>query len=96
MKIIQEKKKNLFTCPCCGYKTLKEKPPGIYEICRVCGWEDDHVDPDYEGGANGGSLRMHQRHFYKVDGDKKLTLENLSKPSKYWYEFDENWKPLDE
>jgi hypothetical protein len=96
MKIIQEKEKNLFTCACCGYKTLKEKPPGTYEICHVCGWEDDDVDSDYEGGANGGSLRMCQRDFYKVDDNKRLTLENLVKPGKYWYDFDENWKPLDE
>ena len=28
----------------------------MYEICDVCGWEDDFVqadDPDYVGGANG-------------------------------------------
>ncbi len=30
---------NLWPCPCCGYKTLKER--GQYEICSVCYWEDD-------------------------------------------------------
>lgn len=30
-----------FTCPCCGYKTMKGKPPGTYEICEICFWEDD-------------------------------------------------------
>ncbi len=34
---------NQYTCPCCGYKTLYEEPPGTYEICRMCGWEDDTV-----------------------------------------------------
>jgi hypothetical protein len=49
-----------FPCPCCRFVTLEEKPPGTYEICRVCGWEDDPVqfnDPDYHEGANGESLR---------------------------------------
>ena len=40
-----------YTCPCCGYKTLDEKPPGTYAICSICYWEDDGVqydDVDYE------------------------------------------------
>src|ERR671935_1919416 len=55
-----------FPCPCCGFVTLDEQPPGTYEICRMCGWEDDPVqfdDPDYRGGANGDSLREHRQAF---------------------------------
>jgi hypothetical protein len=26
-------------CPCCGYRTLAAR--GQYDICAVCGWEDD-------------------------------------------------------
>lgn len=33
----------LYTCPCCGYKTLEECPPGTFEICPICHWEDDNV-----------------------------------------------------
>ncbi len=50
-----------YTCPCCGYKTIEEEPPGTYEICNICYWEDDEVqfnDPDFEGGANEVSLRQ--------------------------------------
>jgi hypothetical protein len=39
--------------------TLDEQPPGTYEICPICGWEDDLVqfeDSDYRGGANHLSL----------------------------------------
>jgi hypothetical protein len=39
--------------------TLKEEPPGTFEICGVCGWEDDDAqfrDPDLRGGANEKSL----------------------------------------
>jgi len=36
-------------CACCG--AMVER----YDICEVCGWQDDNVqnnDPDYRGGAN--------------------------------------------
>jgi hypothetical protein len=48
-----------FACPCCRFFTLDERPPGTFEICEICGWEDDPVqfkDPDYRGGANASSL----------------------------------------
>ena len=46
-----------YQCACCGQATITE--PDFYEICSVCGWEDDEVqrdDPDYQGGANQMSL----------------------------------------
>jgi len=55
-----------YTCPCCGYKTFDEPAKGTYDICDLCGWEDDLVqneDPDYKGGANGISLREAQHSF---------------------------------
>ncbi|MEG1427415.1 MAG: amidohydrolase family protein, partial [Oscillospiraceae bacterium] len=50
-----------YPCPCCGRYTLEEEPPGTFEICPDCGWEDDRVqfrDPDYEEAAN--TLSLHQ------------------------------------
>ena len=45
----------LFTCPCCGYPTLSSR--GVFEICPLCGWEDDGQDDPYAdeiwGGPNG-------------------------------------------
>ena len=43
--------------------SLDEPAPGTYDICAVCGWEDDLVqfhDPDFRGGANRESLREAQ------------------------------------
>jgi len=51
-------------CPCCGKYKLEEI--GEYEICSVCGWEDDPVqrkDPDFEGGANEKSLNQAREDF---------------------------------
>ena len=56
-----------FKCPCCNYYTLDSEPPGTFEICPVCYWEDDNVqwnDPDYVGGANEESLNT-ARESYK-------------------------------
>jgi hypothetical protein len=55
-----------FPCPCCGFLTLSEQPPGTFSICPVCSWEDDNVqyaDPAYEGGANGLSLNQARANF---------------------------------
>lgn len=44
-----------FPCPVCG--SLMIGAIDMYEICKVCGWEDDPVQkayPDYPVGANGG------------------------------------------
>jgi hypothetical protein len=51
----------LFPCPCCNHQTITER--GCYEICDLCGWEDDPVQsahPGYPGGANQNSLLQAQ------------------------------------
>jgi hypothetical protein len=56
-----------YPCPCCFYLGLTEQPPGSFEICDVCGWEDDDVqlrNPTYTGGANGRlSLKKARQRF---------------------------------
>jgi len=44
----------LFPCPACGFLVFSE-PPGSYEICDLCGWEDDHVQLRYPRSATGAN-----------------------------------------
>jgi hypothetical protein len=58
-----------YPCPCCGLHTLDEQPPGTYEICLVCWWEDDRLqyeDPTYRGGANDESLNEAREAFRRT------------------------------
>lgn len=85
-----------YTCPCCGYKTLDEEPPGTYDICAICFWEDDPIqfeDPDYEGGANRPSLKTAQKNVQLFGACEKRILEHVRKP-KADDEKDPNWKPF--
>ena len=35
-----------YACPCCGYLTLPEEPPGTFDICPVCGFTHARNAPD--------------------------------------------------
>jgi hypothetical protein len=57
-----------YACDCCEYLTIEE--PGMYEICPICGWEDQDQlfsDPeDAETSPNHMTLAEAQenyRHF---------------------------------
>lgn len=46
-------------CKCCENDSLPIN--SVYEICPICGWQDDDIqnnDPDFEGGANEMSLNQ--------------------------------------
>jgi hypothetical protein len=92
------KKKMKYTCPCCGYKTLDEAPPGTYDICPICFWEDDNVqfdDPDFEGGANEVSLRQAQKNYLEFRVSEKRFRKLVRCPDKD-DQRDPNWRPLRE
>lgn len=60
------KLEELWPCPCCDARELSTL--GVYEICGVCGWEDDPVqarDVHYEGGANQVSLQQARERWTK-------------------------------
>ena len=66
-----------YACPCCGYLTLPEEPPGTFDICPVCGWQDDLVqyeDPDYQGGANLVSLNEAKRNYSEFGAKSRSAI----------------------
>jgi len=72
-----------YKCPCCGFLTLDEQPPGTFEICPVCYWEDDLVqynDPNYEGGANQISLKQARANFKEFGACCKEFIERVRAP----------------
>ena len=61
------KEKDGLICPVCGKHQFKYKD--WFEVCPVCGWEDDGIqrdDPDYPNGANGMSLNEYKRRSIEV------------------------------
>jgi hypothetical protein len=73
----------MHSCPCCGQKTLHEQPPGTWEICSVCFWEDDPAqfsDPDLAGGANEMSLRQAQENVRNYGVSDVRSLDKLRRP----------------
>jgi hypothetical protein len=73
----------MYPCPCCGYLTIGEQPPGTFEICAVCGWEDDNVqfeDPDYAGGANKVSLNQARQNFATFGAKSQEAVKWVRKP----------------
>ena len=74
-------------CPGCDFRTIGEDFYSSYEICPVCGWEDDAVplaNPSSGGGANKESLIECQE---RVATSTKMTVG---------FERDPDWRPLSE
>lgn len=72
-----------FACPCCGYLTLSEEPPGTYGVCPVCAWEDDaaqSADPGLEGGANAASLTQARANFREFGAAQRESIQHVRKP----------------
>ena len=72
-----------YACPCCDYLTFEDKPSGTFDICPVCGWEDDEVqlqDPNYTGGANIVSLEQARNNFRKFGAIDKKSLSFVRQP----------------
>ncbi|MBQ8590766.1 MAG: hydrolase [Firmicutes bacterium] len=67
MEIRCNEEKRKYACVCCGELTMDEQPPGTYQICPVCGWEDDKFqfkNPDERGGANCLSLNESKEVYF--------------------------------
>ena len=73
-----------YQCPCCKFRTITEEPPGTFEICPVCGWEDDDTqfkDPSFSGGANKVSLEEARKNFASIGAIDSDNVGRVRKPS---------------
>lgn len=70
----------LYPCPCCGYLTLNQEPPGTYLICPICFWEDD-AEQGYS--SNRVSLRQAQRNFIEYGACEREWLQDVRRPTSH-------------
>jgi RNA polymerase subunit RPABC4/transcription elongation factor Spt4 len=77
-------------CPSCGFLVFSELP-GSYDICPICGWEDDDVQLKWPGlriGANSICLYESQQ---IILNEIPLDIEEHK-----GYVRDTDWRPLSE
>jgi hypothetical protein len=85
-----------YPCPCCGYLTFRS-PPGSYDICPICYWEDDVFqldNPLEEDGPNGVSLQVGQINFEKFGACIFGMVKYVRKPNSSDKK-DHSWRKFD-
>ncbi len=85
-----------FPCPCCGHRMFGE-PPGSYDICSVCFWEDDPIQlrwPDWVGGANAPCLIEAQRAYAEM-GAMEFRFTGLVRGAAADEPLDAGWRVID-
>ncbi|MGB3513875.1 MAG: DUF6714 family protein [Microcoleaceae cyanobacterium] len=80
-------------CPCCGYFTLEQPPPGTYQICPVCFWED--ANSFHEWGTNDCTVREAQKNFNRWGVCEKEWRNWVRHPTESEAR-PPNWKTLEE
>jgi hypothetical protein len=85
------------TCFVCGHKTLEERCD--WEICPVCGWEDDALvvdGKDTSSPANKGMNLSEAQANYILFGASAERRKERVRPPEEREPLDPAWKPLAE
>lgn len=84
-----------YPCLCCGYKTLPQEPPGTYEICPICFWEDSVPDWSCQHAtSNGVGLIQAQRNFLAFGVCDRQWLDSVRPPTEE-DERDSDWQTIE-
>ena len=85
-----------YPCPCCGY-LVHSGPPGSYELCPVCFWEDDGLQLEFAttlaGGANHSTLARAQKNFSIFGACEPSSIRFCRAPGDT--PRDPEWRPID-
>ena len=86
---------NHYPCPSCGFQVFNE-PPGSYDICPICFWEDDLSQLRFlkTKSANKDSLIKAQINFRNMGAIEERLLRHVRK-SDAEDKKDELWRPID-
>ena len=79
-------------CPCCGYRTLPQR--GAYDLCPVCWWEDEGLEPWEYSGPNGRTLVEAQQEYLAQHRPYRLRAGKVRAP-KRGEERDPDWRPFE-
>lgn len=82
----------MYPCPCCGYKTLPDR--GAYDLCPVCWWEDEGVEPWEFSGPNGQTLVEAQQEYLAQRRPYRLRAGNVRAPKRS-EQRDPDWLPFE-
>lgn len=85
-----------YPCPCCGYIVMS-LPPGSYDICPLCFWEDDDTQLAHftmSGGANAVSLLEAQKNYEAFGVSERKYLDNVRVPKSHEIR-EKTWRPID-
>jgi len=63
-------------CPCCNSKTLHGR--GCFELCPVCYWEDDGMDPSLPSGRT--SLEQARLNFRQFGACEERWIRHVRPP----------------
>ncbi|GFP78432.1 CPCC family cysteine-rich protein [Clostridium fungisolvens] len=82
--VVEGQPESLSVCPCCQYKTLKER--GQYTICPVCFWEDDGNDEASRySSSNHMTLEQGRTNFHNYGAAMEVGLAGIETDAKKRY-----------
>ena len=81
-----------YPCPCCGYKTLPGR--GDYDVCPVCWWEDDGVEPWEYSGPNAVTLVEAQQAYLSESRPYRQRAGRVRAPKRREAR-DPDWRPYE-